>query len=681
VTTRPIGTSITVSGAGLLLIAAVQYVHFIGLVPSGWCLSGTALLALLVLLHQCASVYRLRRDFANLHRGIMGLISLEGGTPRTRYTYEEPHACATELSNAAKELRNRRIQLTDTASRDPLTGLANRRFLVDTLVREVAAAERTRWPVSLVMVDLDHFKDLNDTHGHQCGDVVLRRTAERLSSLVRDADLVARFGGEEFAIVLPRASLSKAVKLAQELRNALRCTMLEFEDQQIQVTASFGVAELHVCGLKDEEELVREADAALYEAKASGRDRVVAAPRASTDEGLERRLDVASSSLTPMAAPSGRSTVDPETMALMGTMFSLLEAIPDLHRVAHDTVQQFATVLACERAVLFLQRRGHRGLEPIASVGIAPHEAESGMLGSPELLAWFTDLRGTRGLHIEASVDVAVTMLDQEGLDRATVRIPVVAGGNLIGALEASDVPNGSQLGKRQRSLLSAVCLIGGTAITICDSFRGLDDIWTAMVEALCGMMQAQNSFKKDHAARVSNLAVKIAQQLGQTDEEELRLLRLAGLLGDVGAASIPQQVWQKKGRLSKRQRAMIQELPWKGAEIIQQFSEMDQLARIVLHHHEHFDGSGYPDGLVGEDIPFECRILAVAEAYVAMTSIRPYRAAMSDREAIKEIVAKRGSQFDPVVADALRECGVKRADAYSYDWSVDLSEATVIEA
>lgn len=161
--------------------------------------------------------------------------------------------------------------LAELATTDPLTGLANRRQLDDALDRMAAEAKRYHQPLSVVLVDLDHFKAVNDEHGHEMGDLVLVEAAARLAGAVRAADLAGRWGGEEFLVICPHTDHRAAWTLAERCRHAIA----EAAVADIEVTASLGVATLDATD--DVRSLVRRADLALYAAKSAGRDRVAGA--------------------------------------------------------------------------------------------------------------------------------------------------------------------------------------------------------------------------------------------------------------------------------------------------------------------------------------------------------------------------------------------------------------------
>lgn len=166
------------------------------------------------------------------------------------------------------------VQIREMAMTDPLTGALNRRALRESADREFSRAARKGEPVSLIMADLDHFKQVNDAHGHQAGDAVLTHTVAVFQKILRTEDVLARFGGEEFVALLPGADQVQARTVAERLREALKAEVPLFENRSIPVTASFGVGSDAGRGL-NYEELVKAADAALYRAKKQGRDRVV----------------------------------------------------------------------------------------------------------------------------------------------------------------------------------------------------------------------------------------------------------------------------------------------------------------------------------------------------------------------------------------------------------------------
>lgn len=190
-------------------------------------------------------------------------------------------ALATISMQAAQDavrLEEQNRALEAQATTDGLTGLANRRHFDQFVTEQTAIAHRYRGPLTVLFMDLDHFKQVNDTHGHQAGDDVLRSVGAVLRATMREADLPARYGGEEFAVVMPATTLEEGAQAAERVRVALNSSPVEITGgDPIIVTASIGVAQLLSTKLEAPEGLVARADAAVYEAKNSGRNRVVVA--------------------------------------------------------------------------------------------------------------------------------------------------------------------------------------------------------------------------------------------------------------------------------------------------------------------------------------------------------------------------------------------------------------------
>lgn len=184
---------------------------------------------------------------------------------------------AERILRVQDELIAARDALHFQATHDLLTGIASRGAAVEFLNRELARGFRERRKVGVVLADLDHFKRINDQHGHFAGDAVLQEVAQRMLRCVRTYDCVGRYGGEEFLVIFPSSDESGAMKQAERIRAAVECAPVQAEESQISVTASFGVAVNESSRQQDASELLRAADAALYRAKALGRNRVESA--------------------------------------------------------------------------------------------------------------------------------------------------------------------------------------------------------------------------------------------------------------------------------------------------------------------------------------------------------------------------------------------------------------------
>ncbi len=189
--------------------------------------------------------------------------------------YERLRRKHLSLEKANREIK----QLSRT---DSLTGCYNREHLNEQLPREIKRALRYKHPMALAMCDIDHFKKVNDTYGHQCGDEVLKLFVQSISELIRaDTDWLARYGGEEFLLVLPETNLENAYGMAERLRQHIAQRIIETEEDQVSITASFGVTGIEASSSSTSitpEALIKTADKYLYEAKKEGRNKVVRGP-------------------------------------------------------------------------------------------------------------------------------------------------------------------------------------------------------------------------------------------------------------------------------------------------------------------------------------------------------------------------------------------------------------------
>ena len=182
---------------------------------------------------------------------------------------------ATDTAIAYQQLEGTMAAVSENARRDGLTGVFNRRHFEERLTEEFYRARRYGAPLTLVMLDIDHFKRVNDVHGHLAGDEVLRALAGRVAGAVRMSDILGRYGGEEFGLILPQTDLAGACIVAEKLRKLVASQPIAYKDAQLEVTISCGVAQT-AAEHGTHEDIIRLADAALYRAKREGRNRVCA---------------------------------------------------------------------------------------------------------------------------------------------------------------------------------------------------------------------------------------------------------------------------------------------------------------------------------------------------------------------------------------------------------------------
>lgn len=183
------------------------------------------------------------------------------------------------------------------------------------------------------------------------------------------------------------------------------------------------------------------------------------------------------------------------------------------------------------------------------------------------------------------------------------------------------------------------------------DSFEALQDSYLSSIEALSGALDARDHYTNDHSESVTEMVLAVGGELGM-DESELSALRYAALFHDIGKIGIPDRILNKPGPLTSEEWAVMEKHTLIGEQILAPLDFMCQALPIVRHEHERWDGQGYPDGIAGEEIPLGARIILVCDAFHAMTSDRPYRAALSREEAMERLRGGAGAQFDPAVVE-----------------------------
>ncbi len=189
----------------------------------------------------------------------------------------------------------------------------------------------------------------------------------------------------------------------------------------------------------------------------------------------------------------------------------------------------------------------------------------------------------------------------------------------------------------------------------VSESYNELEHLFTGLVRAMVNALDAKSHWTKGHSDRVAEYSQLIAKRMGFS-ERKLKDLWLAGILHDIGKIGTYDALLDKPGKLTDFEFGIIKKHPDQGAVIVGDINQLKDIVPIIRHHHESFDGTGYPDGVSGEDIPLAARILHVADAFDAMTSDRPYRESPGREYAIKEFRKYSGIQFDPVTVDVFMD-------------------------
>ncbi|HET8734330.1 MAG TPA: diguanylate cyclase, partial [Anaeromyxobacteraceae bacterium] len=342
------GTSFLVGGDGQVLLAAVD--EFAGrpmwpqdgaarpgtLLPGPWSgatwarIDGARYVAVRAPLPaQGWSVVTFRRELlrgTNRLLGILITLTLSTAIVASFVLLQRQLGTESQLAQKKREAEGRAREMARRADTDALTGIANRQGFNEAMAREFARSRRFRHPLSIVLVDLDHFKRVNDEHGHAVGDQVLAGTARLLATRVRESDFVARWGGEEFAVIASMTDAAGAARLAEKLRDRLEATRLGPDGG---VTASFGVAEMRPDDTV--QTMVRRADEALYAAKDGGRNRVCCGEAwvdmaiiAMAESGVRRGAE---DDGEPLYAETGSPELDAEHRELSGALSEFVSLV------------------------------------------------------------------------------------------------------------------------------------------------------------------------------------------------------------------------------------------------------------------------------------------------------------------------------------------------------------------
>ena len=380
-----------------------------------------------------------------------------------------------------------------------------------------------------------------------------------------------------------------------------------------------------------------------------GTDRVAAGD-------LESRVDVRSDDEFGALAASFNAMA-----AQLGTQFAQFEAVQAVSQATlssfeRDTVvtvalNQLPVVSGCRSAaVLVVSKRGGVQGEMLWLI-------DSSTLGGTDVTLEADDQRWMRAhpeCGTEGSVPPAFFDAARRGLGNGTlVAFPHLVQGDIQGAtlieLDAGADGLDEGMARRVRQLTDQLA-VGLEDVRLVGEFEDLS--WGALI-ALARTIDAKSEWTWGHSERVTEMALALARQMG-LDEDDLDTLHRGGLLHDIGKIGISGSVLDKAGSLTDEEMTMVQTHPEIGVRILEPVGAFAAVLPLVLHHHEKWDGSGYPAGLAGEDIPFLARILAVADAYDAMASARPYRAATEAEVVLERVVTDSGTHFDPKVVEAL---------------------------
>jgi putative nucleotidyltransferase with HDIG domain len=245
----------------------------------------------------------------------------------------------------------------------------------------------------------------------------------------------------------------------------------------------------------------------------------------------------------------------------------------------------------------------------------------------------------------------------EEYLAKSFISVPLVFQDEALGVLHVCDKKFTNPFTKRDELLITNISRIGAIALQNVKLYEQIQQDYLKTIMALASAIDARDSYTMHHSENVARYAIAVAKSLG-CKQSEINSLKQAALLHDIGKIAIKDSILLKEATLTPDEYEIIKQHSVKGEEIISILSFLKQAAKLIRHHHERYDGSGYPDGLKGQGIELGARILAAVDVFDAMTTDRPYRKAFSYQEALNEIEKNKNTQFDPEVTDCLIKMG-----------------------
>jgi diguanylate cyclase (GGDEF)-like protein len=334
--------------------------------------------------------------------------------------------------------------------------------------------------------------------------------------------------------------------------------------------------------------------------------------------------------------------------ALLALSRDLAEA-SEIATVAERVATGAADILASPSTSVWLQDGSDGSLECLAGFPNDQREPGSGPIRIPveHLGPWLE----RREAYTVGPADYAAISKVPVGTEGTFAIAPFVVDGRwgvVAAAIAAKSAP-----GERELELLASIARQARLALQTAASFESLERTFLSTVEALANALEAKDAYASSHARWITDLALRVGEELG-LEAQELKRLELGALFHDIGKIGIPTRILTKPGGLTEEERALVETHPILGERILAPIEQLGEVRLIVRCAHEHYDGTGYPDRLSGEEIPLESRIVLACDAFHAMTTDRPYRASLGADEAKRRLVEASGSQFDPHVVDAL---------------------------
>ena len=320
-------------------------------------------------------------------------------------------------------------------------------------------------------------------------------------------------------------------------------------------------------------------------------------------------------------------------------------------RLTDMIVDEAAKYTAADQASLMMVDQEGQ-LQVKQTQGTLLPEEEGKSSGSFQLAEWVMNNKRPFLLGAPFSADAPFSRTSFSDQLSSILCVPIVLKGESMGVLSLSYIACKSRFSDSDMELISVLCGQAAIAVENARLHERTEQQYFSMISTLASAIEARDRYTADHAARLARCAVLIGEEMG-VESGYLHTIATAGLLHDIGKIGIPDHILLKQGKLTEEEYDVIKTHPDIGVNILNKMADMESVKLLVKYHHEQFSGGGYPSGLAGDDIPLGARIIALADAFEAMTSARPYRQPMSLECALKEIKEGAGTQFDPDVVNA----------------------------
>ena len=352
------------------------------------------------------------------------------------------------------------------------------------------------------------------------------------------------------------------------------------------------------------------------------------------------------------------------TVERLSTLFeigNIINTSRDSASLMRAILRQIVRIIEADRYYLLLRNEKTDALE----VAAVHPEQENGQGEFPKVSRTIIHAalhEGTSVLSVDTPHDMrfsgakSVILYDINSV----MCVPLRSHEKILGVIQVDSRDPTRFYTKEDLNFLTAIGISAGIAIENITLYENLKRLFRSTVKSLVAALEANDPYTGGHSIRVAEYSKQLAECLGLSGQE-VEKIELAAFLHDIGKIGIPNEVLNKPGRFSTMEFQVMRDHPSIGYEILSRVEGMEEIAQIVRHHHERFDGSGYPDGLSGEEIPLGSRILGVVDTFDAVTTDRPYRKRRDFQSALEEISRFSGSQFDPELVKVLRSCLLER--------------------